>query len=456
MQNILLSTDTITAPTTPLGRGGVGIIRVSGKQVATIAEKILGKLPKPRFAEFANFLAADGSIIDSGIALYFQAPHSFTGEDVLELQGHGGPVVMDCVLQRVISLGARMAKPGEFSERAFLNGKIDLAQAEAIADLIDASSNQAARYATRSLQGDFSKRIKIMIDNLIQLRMFIEATIDFTEEEIDFPNVANITTKLASILEDIRAVKSAAKQGVLMREGITVVIAGKPNVGKSSLLNRFSGQETAIVTEIPGTTRDVLRTHIQLDGIPIHLLDTAGIQETSNLVEQEGIKRAWNEIKQAQQILLLVDSNQDHSRDPKKIWHAFFGDLATQPKTTIIFNKIDLLNEIAHIEQKDGFDCIYLSAKTGAGFDLLKTHLKESLGLNNTIEGGFSARRRHLDALDIAEKNLLSAQNSLATGTLEILAEDLRRTQNTLNEITGEFTTEDLLDKIFSEFCIGK
>lgn len=449
------SNSTIAAIATPPGRGGVGIIRISGKLVPDIAKQILGKLPKPRFAEFANFLGENKQIIDSGIALYFKAPHSFTGEDVLELQGHGGSIILDILLQRIISLGARLAKPGEFSKRAFLNDKIDLTQAEAIADLIDASSHQAAINSTKTLQGEFSKHIKLLLEMLIDLRVLVESAIDFAEEEIEVLNKVNFTKKIDNLVKKLAEIKNAAKQGVLIKAGITLVIAGKPNVGKSSLLNILSGEETAIVTNIPGTTRDVLHTHIQIDGLPIHLIDTAGIQETKDIIEQEGIKRTWREIKNAEYILLLVDSSKETERDPKKLFQDYFHEIAKQ-KMIVVFNKIDLTKENARLNIQNDFTKIFLSAKTGDGVGLLKQHLKTTLGYSQTNECGFSARLRHLEALARVEKNLREAQISLEANTLEILAENLRQGQNALGEITGEFTTDDLLDKIFSEFCIGK
>jgi len=416
----------------------------------------LGQLPPPRYALYHDFYGARREIIDSGIALYFPAPHSFTGEDVLELQGHGGPVIMDRLLERIIALGARLARPGEFSERAFLNGKIDLTQAEAIADLINATTITAARNAQRSLQGEFSRGIYVLVEELISLRTQIEAAIDFSEDEIDMMQNTLIAERLTQLMKQLEQVKNAAKQGVLLRDGISVVIAGKPNVGKSSLLNCFTGEETAIVTSIPGTTRDVLRSHIQIDGIPLHLLDTAGLHASDNLVEQEGIKRAWNEIKKADHVLWVFDVSCESLCESRNLWPEFFAQLPEHAKLTVIYNKIDLTKESARIDVIDNVHCAYLSAKTGVGIDLLKAHLKKCLGFNANTESEFSARRRHLGALDRAQQYILQAQQSLGGATDELCAEDLRQAQEALSEITGEFVTDDLLGRIFSEFCVGK
>jgi len=453
---MIANNDTITACATPPGRGGVGVVRISGPLTAMIARTILGRLPKPRYATYADFIGAKQEIIDRGIALYFIAPHSFTGEDVLELHGHGGPVVIDRLLARIIGLGARMAKPGEFSQRAFLNGKIDLTQAEAIADLISASSIVAAENAARSLSGEFSQYIYSLVNALIALRVQIEAAIDFVEDEIDFIKITAIAKNLTQILQEVQRVKNAAKQGVLWRDGITIVIAGKPNVGKSSLLNRFTGEATAIVTDIPGTTRDVLRSYVQIDGIPLHVLDTAGLHVSTNVVEQEGIKRALQEISRADHVLLVVDASAEKSREAKMLGEELLAQLSEHKKFTIIYNKIDLSGEKVRVETTlDGINSIYLSAKTGMGLDLLKEHLKRSVGFV-AAESGVSARRRHLEALNQAEQQLLRAQDSLTNGTYELLAEDLRQVQKSLDEITGKFTTDDLLQRIFSEFCVGK
>lgn len=452
-----LSHDTIAAVATPLGRGGVGIIRVSGKLSKDIALAMAGKVPEARYAHYGPFFAADDSVIDTGLLLFFPGPHSFTGEDVLEFQGHGGPVVLDCLLRRLLQLGARMARAGEFSERAFLNDKIDLVQAEAIADLIDSASEQAARAASRSLQGEFSARIKQLVESLIHLRIYVEAAIDFPDEEVDFLSDGKIANELATILQALAAVQASARQGSLLREGITVVIAGRPNAGKSSVLNCLSGRESAIVTEIAGTTRDVLREHIHIDGIPLHIIDTAGLRESNDRVEQEGIRRAWEEIAKADQVLLLVDSTESDFENPHSAWPEFTTKLPAKTGLTLIRNKIDLTQETPQLVIQDNMTVISLSAKQGTGIDLLKEHLKACVGYDSALEGGFSARRRHLDALDHANTALLTGQEQLLLYRAgELLAEELRQAQRCLSEITGEFTPDDLLGRIFSSFCIGK
>ncbi|MDH5391841.1 MAG: tRNA uridine-5-carboxymethylaminomethyl(34) synthesis GTPase MnmE [Gammaproteobacteria bacterium] len=444
------STDTIAAIATPTGRGGVGIVRISGPKCLEIADKILKKTPTPRNADYCPFYDRNHEVIDRGIALYFKTPHSFTGEDVIELQGHGGPVVMDMLLSRVCELGARIAHAGEFSERAFLNDKIDLAQAEAIADLIEADSTEAARAAVRSMQGEFSTLITDLLEQLIQLRIYVEAALDFPEEEIDFLADAHVSDELDSLMNSIDQVLASARQGSLLREGMTVVIAGRPNAGKSSLLNALSGRESAIVTHIEGTTRDVLREHIQIDGMPLHVIDTAGLRETDDPVEQEGVRRAWLEIEKADRILLVVDQQQ--SNDDKLI-----ENLPKSIEITRIYNKIDISGEIAGITQDDKATQIALSAKTGEGIDLLKTHLKQCMGFEQSTEGQFMARRRHLTALDTARQSIMAAQQNLKTIQAgELIAEELKTAQNALAEITGEFSSDDLLGRIFSSFCIGK
>ncbi|TNF37602.1 MAG: tRNA uridine-5-carboxymethylaminomethyl(34) synthesis GTPase MnmE [Gammaproteobacteria bacterium] len=446
------SIDTIAAIATPPGRGGVGIIRVSGPKSSEIAENMLGHCPPPRLAHYQAFRDSEGMIIDSGIALYFQKPHSFTGEDVLELQAHGGPVVLDMLLQRVLALGARMARPGEFSEQAFLNDKLDLAQAEAIADLIEADSEEAARAAVRSLQGEFSRTVHALVENIIELRLYVEAALDFPEEEIDFLADSRLGEKLYTIDKALTDVFSSARQGCLLREGMTLVIAGRPNAGKSSLLNQLAGRESAIVTDIPGTTRDILREHIQIDGLPLHIIDTAGLRESDDPVEQEGIRRAWKAIEQADRLLLVLD-DRDHDHDHLAIEHRVPASIGI----TRIFNKIDLTGNRASIRTGDNGVEIALSAKTGEGLDLLRQHLKQCMGYEQAGEGQFMARRRHLDALASAQKNIASARHCLeALHAGELLAEELRQAQEALNEITGEFTSEDLLGRIFSSFCIGK
>lgn len=441
-----MKNDTIAAIATPAGRGGIGIIRVSGPHVSVVAQAIVGYLPPPRYATHTSFYDKNKTILDEGIALYFPAPHSFTGEDVLELQGHGGPVILDCLLQQILKLNVRLACPGEFSERAFLNDKLDLTQAEAIADLIDAASEQAARAAIRSLQGEFSKRINPLVESVIYLRTYVEAAIDFAEEEIDFLNDGKVNSLLASILTELESILATARQGTLLREGMTVVIAGRPNAGKSSLLNALSGRDSAIVTPIPGTTRDVLRENIQIDGMPLHIIDTAGLRTSDDPIEQEGIRRAKLEIEKADRILLIVDDT-DH----------VLPELDYKQPLTIIHNKIDLNHKTANIWQENTITHISISAKIGDGLNLLREHLKSCMGFVTQTEGNFSARRRHLDALYRAQEFLFRGKNQLETQQAgELLAEDLRVAQQALSEITGAFTSDDLLGRIFSSFCIGK
>ena len=453
----LLDTDTITALATPPGRGGVGIIRVSGGKARIIAEGILGQIPEARQAYYGPFNDADGQQIDQGIALYFNNPNSFTGEDVLELQAHGGPVVLDLLLQRVLTFGARLARPGEFSERAFLNDKLDLAQAEAIADLIDSSSEQAARCALRSLQGEFSQRIHSLVDSLVHLRIYVEAAIDFPEEEVDFLADGKVASDLEQISKDLNEVLAEANQGAILREGMNVVIAGRPNAGKSSLLNALAGKESAIVTDIAGTTRDVLREHIHIDGMPLHIIDTAGLREGADVVEQIGIERAWDEIRNADRVLLMVDASSTSETAPEKLWPDFVSHLPDLDKITVIRNKIDLSGEEVGIDNAEECHLIRLSAKQQLGTDLLRQHLKQCMGYEAANEGGFMARRRHIDALVRTREYLDTGSQQLNSyGAGELLAEDLRLAQQSLSEITGEFTSDDLLGKIFSSFCIGK
>lgn len=456
MADRLYTQDTIAALATPPGRGGVGIIRVSGPACRDIAVAMLGHCPAPRYAHYGAFMGAEGSI-DEGIALLFPDPHSFTGEDVLELQGHGGPVIMDMLLERCVQLGARLARPGEFSERAFLNDKLDLAQAEAIADLIDATSRSAAENAVRSLQGEFSNRVAGLVQRLIELRVYVEAAIDFPEEEIDFLADGHVASLLDDVHHELIDVRSAAGQGALMREGMSVVIAGRPNAGKSSLLNALTEQDTAIVTDIAGTTRDVLREHIHIDGMPLHVIDTAGLRDTPDAVEQIGVARAWAEIEGADRVLLLVDASTTDETDPMAIWPEFVARLPDQQRLTLVRNKIDASAEQAGIDLSTTPPTVRLSAKTGAGVDNLKAHLKDITGFSATTEGRFSARRRHLDALDRAMNALETGRRQLeGNGAGELLAEDLRDAQQALGEITGEFSADDLLGEIFGSFCIGK
>ena len=450
--------ETIVAQATAPGRGGIGILRVSGPLATEVAQAVLGKCPKPRMADYLPFKDADGTILDQGIALYFKSPNSFTGEDVLELQGHGGQVVLDLLLKRILQIdGIRLARPGEFSEQAFLNDKLDLAQAEAIADLIDATSEQAARSALKSLQGEFSKKVNELVDSVIYLRTYVEASIDFPDEEIDFLADGKIEANLRGIINQLEDVCSEAKQGSILREGMKVVIAGRPNAGKSSLLNALAGREAAIVTDIAGTTRDVLREHIHIDGMPLHIIDTAGLRDATDEVERIGISRAWTEIEQADRIILMLDSSDPESADLSKVRSEFLAKLPTTLPVTIVRNKIDLNGEQASESEQDGYQIISLSAQTHDGVQLLREHLKQAMGFQTGMEGGFLARRRHLDALDKAAEHLqigLVQLTEFHAG--ELLAEELRLVQAHLSEITGEFTSDDLLGNIFSSFCIGK
>lgn len=454
----VLDKDTIAAQATPPGRGGVGIIRLSGPLSLTIAEQILGYKPTPRYAHYGPFKDASGEQIDLGIALYFPNPHSFTGEDVIEFQGHGGPVIIDMLLSRTLELGARLARPGEFSERAFLNDKMDLTQAEAIADLIDSASTQAAKCALRSLQGAFSKRIDELVESLIHLRIYVEAAIDFPEEEIDFIGDGKVAKELAGIQQNLVAVQKEAKQGAIIREGMNVVIAGRPNAGKSSLLNALSGKDSAIVTNIEGTTRDVLREQIHIDGMPLHIIDTAGLRDSPDEVEQIGIQRAWQEIHKADRILLMVDSKSSAcDTDPTQIWPEFVAQLANRDNLTLVRNKVDLTEESVGVTQVNDIPVISLSAKNQDGVEHLTQHLKDVMGYDSTTEGGFIARRRHIEALNKAQDFLNAGSLQLHDfGAGELLAEDLKEAQNALSEITGAFTSDDLLGRIFGSFCIGK
>jgi len=458
--------DTICAIATPSGRSGVGIVRVSGASSGIIAEKILGFKPKPRHAHYCPFYDQQQQVIDQGIALFFPGPNSFTGEDVLELQGHGGTFILDSLLQTLLARGCRLARPGEFSERAFLNDKLDLAQAEAIADLINASSAEAARSAVRTLQGDFSRLIERLSESIVELRVYVEAAIDFTDEEIDFLSEGRIGEKLTIIANELDSIIAQAHQGALLRDGMQVVIAGRPNAGKSSLLNALSGSDKAIVTDIEGTTRDILSEQINLDGMPLHVTDTAGLRDSDDIVEQEGIKRAQQAIEQADQVLLMIDSQKD-APEPDNLdtflatsYFSQIRDVIKRSGLTLVYNKIDLSNEspaIDVISQSPPVTVIRLSAKTGPGMDLLKNHLKSLMGYRPDGESGFIARRRHIDALQRAQQSLAQAIHQLADhNAAELVAEDLRLTHRHLGEITGEFTADDLLGRIFSSFCIGK
>lgn len=430
------------------------MIRISGKHLAKLAEAILGKIPKPRYACLSQFHDTGGQIIDQGIALFFPAPHSYTGEDVLELQGHGGPAVMDLLLSRCLAAGARLAQPGEFTLRAYLNDKIDLIQAESVAAIIEASTHEAARCAIHSLQGHFSSRIEELVSLLIRLRMFIEATLDFPEEETDNLQTLQINSKLAHIQALLEQIFQAAQQGNLLQEGIRIVLMGAPNVGKSSLLNQLAQEEAAIVTEIPGTTRDTIQRTISIAGMPVRVIDTAGLRETDDVVEQKGIERTLAAIKDATLVLRLMDSSRPSIAEDS-VQNAI---PAGKPHITL-FNKIDLVNENPRIEEQAGNSAIYLSAKTGAGIELLRKKILEIAGwrFNQAGEGVFMARQRHLEALQQAKRYLENAQGfTQGVYQLELLAEELKLAQNALSSITGQFTADDLLGEIFSHFCIGK
>lgn len=448
---------TIAAVATAPGRGGVGVIRISGKHLLPLAQQISGgKTPQPRLALYTDFYDAEKRTIDSGLMLYFAAPASFTGEDVIELQGHGGPVVMQMLLSRCLELGARLAEPGEFTKRAFLNNKLDLAQAESVADLIDASSQSAARMAVRSLKGAFSQHIHALVDDLITLRMLVEATLDFPEEDIDFLEEADARGKLENLQGRLKAVLAQAQQGAVLREGMNVVLVGAPNVGKSSLLNALAGDDIAIVTDIAGTTRDTVREQITLDGVPVHITDTAGLRDTDDTVEKIGIERSGKALAQADVALILIDPAEGLNQKTRDILAALPGNL----KKIEVHNKIDLSGGTPEFSDvlcsESGADTlIRLSAKTGAGLDLLKRALLQQIGWQGESEGLFLARRRHTAALETAQAELENAA-LCDNGQIELLAEHLRLAQAACSEITGEFTADDLLGVIFSRFCIGK
>ena len=442
-------TDTIAAIATPAGRGGVGIIRLSGPKVSQIAESMLGQLTKPHRAAHRQFLGKDGTVLDDGVAIYFPGPHSFTGEDVLELQGHGGKIVMDMLLHACLQNGARLAKPGEFSERAFLNDKLDLAQAEAIADLIDSSSQQAARSALRSLQGDFSAAVNSLLTHITELRIYVEAALDFPEEEIDFLADQRVLDRVDRIQKQLGDIFNKAKQGSLLREGMQLVIVGKPNAGKSSLLNALAGQDTAIVTEYAGTTRDVLRESINLDGMPLHVIDTAGLRESDDPVEQIGIQRAWQAVEKADVILFLVDDTEASDMSH----HDLLDQMPEHLPRITVHNKID---KSGHAEGSHG-EHLYISAKEQIGIDTLRDALKKRMGYQADSEDLFIARRRHLQALEDTQIAVDNASEQLRVFNAgELMAEELRIAQDALGQITGRFTPDDLLGEIFSSFCIGK
>ncbi len=449
------NSDVIAAIATPPGKGGISVVRISGNNLEPIANVLLGKLPPPRYAQINNFLDHHQKIIDQGIALYFPAPHSYTGEDVLELQGHGGPAVVNLLLNQCIAAGARLAQPGEFTLRAYLNEKIDLLQAESVADIIDASTSEAARCAIRSLQGTFSSTINTLVRLLIELRMFIEATLDFPEEEIDVLQILPVQSKLEDIRTQLTQVLESAKQGRLLQEGITIVLVGQPNVGKSSLLNQLTGEDAAIVTDIPGTTRDTIRQTITLEGIPVHIIDTAGLRVTTDVVEKAGIERTYAAVQKADVIIWLKDQSKQTCETKIEIQK----QLNSRLPLITIFNKIDLIDEQPKVISELGSTTIYLSAKTGAGISLLQQKLLEIIGWQSNLagEGLFMARQRHLQALNKAAEHLNNAHTIFHhQHQLELFAEELRLSQESLASITGEFTADDLLGEIFSQFCIGK
>jgi tRNA modification GTPase len=447
------STDTIVAVSTPPGRGGIGVVRISGPVTAHIAAALLGRVPTPRRAHYGAFRDDGGAVVDRGIALYFPKPASFTGEDVLELQGHGGPVVMDMLLAAVLALGARLARPGEFSERAFLNGRMDLLQAEAVADLIDSGSRAAARSAMRSLEGAFSVQVHHLAEALTELRAHIEACIDFPEEEIDFLSDPQLQGRLCALGERLAEVRAAAGRGVLLKEGVRVVLAGQPNVGKSSLMNLLAGRDSAIVTDIPGTTRDLIREHIQVDGLPVHVVDTAGIRAPGDAVEEHGVARAWGAIETADALLLVVDDRSGPTPADQDILERTPAGVTR----IVVRNKIDLSGVVPGLMHEGDDLSVRLSAKSGAGIEFLEAAIKESVGYQVRDEGTFLARRRHLDALDRTGAAVDAARQVLRTrGAGELAAEELRQGQQALGEITGQVTTEDILGEIFSRFCIGK
>ncbi len=450
----MTNNDTIAAIATATGYGGVGIVRLSGSNAIAIARAVTdSQLPKPRFAHLCDFIGEYGELVDQGLLIYFPGPSSFTGEDVIEFHGHGGPVVMNMLLQRCLQLGARQARAGEFSERAFLNDKMDLAQAEAIADLIESSSEQAARAAMRSLQGVFSERVHALTEQLIHTRMYIESAIDFPEEEIDFIADTQIQQQLDKLLENLQALLASAQQGHLLQHGMTVVIAGRPNAGKSSLMNKLAQTDRSIVTDIPGTTRDIVRETIQLDGMPVHLIDTAGLRRSEDRVEQIGVERAWAQISSADMLILMIDINdQDEQQDAM-----IESQLPAGLPVTRVYNKIDLADHSAAIEQPDKQTAIYLSTRTGEGLELLREHIKTRSGFHTAEAGDFSARTRHLQALKDAETRIHAARMQIQSSKAgELAAEELRLAQQLLAEITGEFSSDDLLGRIFSNFCIGK
>ena len=443
--------EVIAAIATPPGRGGIGVVRISGLSLETMLRALVNSEVAPRRATRAAFRTADGGVIDQGLVLFFRAPHSYTGEDVIELQGHGGPVVMQLLLRRCLELGARIAEPGEFTKRAFLNDKLDLAQAESVADLIDASTAEAARCALRSLQGEFSQRIDAMVRALIELRMLVEATLDFPEEDVEFLEQARAHDNLTKLRGQLATVLAASRQGSLLREGIHVVIAGEPNVGKSSLMNCLAGEELAIVTDIPGTTRDAIRQTISIHGVPLHMVDTAGLREPRDKVEKIGISKTWDELSKANLVLWVSAANAPETRAANPVVAARLPKGVVQ---IMVVNKIDLCGQDPATRRVGNTTEIALSAKTGAGIDLLRSAMLEAVGWSGSGEGLFMARERHLQALRTAQAHV--EQAAADSSQLELFAEELKLAQRALASITGEFSADDLLGEIFSRFCIGK
>ncbi len=441
--------DTIAAIATPAGRGAIGVVRISGERLTPFLDALIGKPAMPRRATRATFRDCDGQIIDEGLTLFFPAPNSYTGEDVIELQGHGGLAVLRLLLARCLELGARVAEPGEFTRRAFLNDKMDLAQAESVADLIDAATEEAARCALRSLQGEFSGRIDKMVQGLIDLRMLVEATLDFPEEDEQFLQEAGAHAKLTQLSAELAQILAASRRGSLLREGLQVVLAGAPNVGKSSLLNRLAGNERAIVTDLPGTTRDALREPVSLQGVPIHIIDTAGLRHSEDLVEKIGISKTWDAIRGADLVVWVADVTRPET-------HRIEADIVAGIKAQVVvaMNKIDLPGESPRREIRGEMTRIWMSAKTGGGVELLQQTILEHAGWTTSGEGLYMARARHLHALESARAHLEGASRN--PGQLELFAEELRLAQEALITITGKFTADDLLGEIFSRFCIGK
>ncbi len=443
-------TDTIAAIATAAGAGGIGVVRISGLLCKEIAQSILGFSLTPRNAVYTAFKDQDDSVIDRGIAIYYESPHSYTGEDVLELQAHGGTALMQLLLARCLAAGARHASPGEFTRRAYLNEKLDLAQAEAVADLINASTAEAARSAVRSLSGEFSQQIQALQKKLIELRLYVEACLDFPEEDIDFITQGRVSERLVYISETLKLIFKQAKQGTLLRDGINVVLVGQPNVGKSSLLNALAGEDVAIVTPVAGTTRDTIKTAIQIHGVPIHVIDTAGLRETDDEVEKFGIARTWRATETAHMALILIDQALGVADAEKLILERLPQDI----HKIWVHNKIDVSRETSKMIESDGETHVYISAKTGEGLDLLREQLLRFVGYDVGAECVFMARARHLDALMCVAKHLDQAEIQIKSA--ELVAEELRLAQDYLGSITGEFTPDDLLGEIFSKFCIGK